>query len=96
MWRRAREAYQVGRTVSLGVNYSKDAFGGGFYRSRTIDEPTNDTMKIYEVCKELLDEFYAERPVRQLAISLSKLETERSMQLSFLTSKNGKGENLAR
>jgi len=31
----------------------------------------------------LLDEFYAERPVRKLSISLSKLETERSMQLSF-------------
>ncbi|MEK4282993.1 Y-family DNA polymerase [Ureibacillus sp. FSL K6-0165] len=92
--RRAREAYQIGRTISLGVSYSKDAFGGGFHRSRTIDEPTNDTMKIYEVCKELLDEFYAERPVRQLAISLSKLETERSMQLSFFDQQKWKRRKL--
>lgn len=81
--RRAREAYHVGRTISLGVGYSRDAFGGGFSRSRTIDEPTNDTMKIYEVCKQLLDEYYAERPVRKITISLSNLESERSMQLSL-------------
>ncbi|MED3764230.1 UV damage repair protein UvrX [Ureibacillus sp. FSL K6-8385] len=92
--RRAREAHQAGRTVSLGVGYSKDAFGGGFLRSRTIDEPTNDTMKIYEVCKELLDEYYAERPVRQITISLSKLETERSMQLSFFDRQKWKRRKL--
>lgn len=60
--RRAREAQQIGRTISLGLGYSKDAFGGGFHHSRTIYEPTNDTMKIYKVCERLLDEFYAERP----------------------------------
>ena len=81
--RRAREAHQVGRTISLGVSYSKDAFGGGFHRARTIDEPTNDTMAIYRVCKQLLDEHYAERPVRQISISISKLESERSMQLTL-------------
>lgn len=81
--RRAREAYQVGRTITLGVTYSKDAFGGGFHRARTIDEPTNDTMKIFKVCEQLLDEFYAERPVRHIDISLTKLESERSMQLSL-------------
>ncbi|MEK9197346.1 UV damage repair protein UvrX [Ureibacillus sp. 179-F W5.1 NHS] len=81
--RRAREAYQVGRTISLGVSYSKDAFGGGFHRARTIDEPTNDTMKIYKVCEQLLDEHYAERPVRQISLSISKLESENSMQLSL-------------
>lgn len=81
--RRARESYHIGRTISLGVSYSRDAFGGGFSHSRTIDEPTNDTMKIYEVCKQLLDEYYEERPVRKITISLSNLETERSVQLSL-------------
>ena len=92
--RRAREAYQAGRTISLGVSYSKDAFGGGFHHARTMDEPTNDTMKIYEVCRELFDEHYAERPVRQIAISLSKLETERSMQLSFFDQQKWKRRKL--
>ncbi|SOC11696.1 DNA polymerase V [Ureibacillus xyleni] len=92
--RRAREAYQVGRTISLGVSYSRDAFGGGFYRARTIDEPTNDTMKVYKVCWELLDEFYAERPVRQITISISNLESENSMQLSLFDDKKWKRRKL--
>lgn len=92
--RRAREAYQVGRTISLGVSYSKHAFGGGFYRSYTIDEPTNDTMKIYKVCEHLLDQYYAERPVRQLSLSISKLESEHSMQLSLFDDEKWKRRKL--
>lgn len=92
--RRAREAYQVGRTVSLGISYSHDAFGGGFQRAHTIDEPTNDTMKVYKVCEQLLDQYYAERPVRKITISLSKLESERSMQLSLFDHKKWKKRKL--
>lgn len=92
--RRAREAFQVGRTISLGISYSKNAFGGGFHRSYTMDEPTNDTMKIYKVCMQLLDEYYAERPVRQVYISISKLESEHSMQLSLFDDKKWKNRKL--
>ena len=81
--RRAREASQVGRTISFSLGYSKNAFGGGFSHSRTLDEATNDTMQLYRVCCELFDQYYAERPARSLSISLSNLESERSMQLSF-------------
>ena len=81
--RRAREAQQIGRTISLGLGYSKDAFGGGFHRSKTIDEPTNETLTIYNTCVALLDEFYAERPARQLTVTLSNVESEHSMQLSL-------------
>lgn len=78
--RRAREAKKVGRTVTLGLGYSKNAFGGGFSRAHTIDTPTNDTLQIYAVCKQLFYTFYGERPVRQLSISLSNIENERSIQ----------------
>lgn len=81
--RRARESKKVGRTISLGLSYSKDAFGGGFQRARTIDEPTNDTLKIFQVCKTLFNEFYAERPARKLTVTLSNIESEYSMQLSL-------------
>ncbi len=92
--RRAREAYQVGRTITLSVSYSRDAFGGGFQRAHTIDEPTNDTMKIYKVCEQLLDQYYAERSVRKITISLSKLESERSVQLSLFDHKKWKKRKL--
>lgn len=81
--RRAREAYMVGRTISLGLSYSKHAFGGGFHHSKTIDEPTNDTLIIYKVCINLFDSFYAERPARKLSVTLSNVESEYSMQLSL-------------
>lgn len=81
--RRAREANMAGRTIHLSVGYSKEAFGGGFNRSRSIDEPTNATMKIYKVCEQIFDSFYDRSPVRKLSISITNLEPENSMQLSL-------------
>ncbi|MFS0575057.1 DNA polymerase IV [Sporosarcina sp. 179-K 3D1 HS] len=80
---RARQAGRMGRTVHLAVGYSKHALGGGFGRSRTMEEATNDTMVIHRLCTELLDEFHDGRPVRRLHISLGNLEEEHSMQLSL-------------
>lgn len=80
---RAREAGRAGRTVHLSVGYSKDALGGGFGRSRSMHEATNDTMKIFRLCTVLLDEFHDGRPARRLAVSLANLEEEHSMQLSL-------------
>lgn len=45
--RRAREAGKAGCTVHLSIGYSKRALDGGFSRSRSMREATNDTMKIY-------------------------------------------------
>ena len=92
--RRAREAYKVGRTITLGIAYSKNAFGGGFQRSHTIDEATNDTMAIYRVCQQILNEHYNERPVRQISVSITKLESEHSMQLNFFDTSRFKRRKL--
>ena len=81
--RRAREAGKAGRTVHLGAEYSKNAFGGGFHRSHSMEEPTNDTMKIYETCVKLFHEHFDGRPVRRLSVMLSNIEPEHSMQLSL-------------
>lgn len=93
--KRARDTFQAARTISLGIGYSKDAFGGGFQRSRTIHEGTNDTMKIYNVCLDLLKENYNRNPVRQISISITKLEDEHSMQLNFFEKDNWKIRKLA-
>lgn len=93
--KRARDKYQAARTISLGLGYSKNAFGGGFSRSRTIHEATNDTMKIYEVCKQLFKENYTQKPVRQLSVSITKLEDEHSMQLSLFEKEKWKNRKLA-
>ncbi len=93
--KRARDTYQAARTITLGLGYSKNAFGGGFQRARTIYEATNDTMKIYKVCLDLLKENYDNKPVRQLSISITKLEDEHSMQLSLFEKDNWKNRQLA-
>lgn len=93
--KRARDKYQAARTISLGLGYSKNAFGGGFSRSRTIHEATNETMKIYVVCKQLLNENYTQKPVRQLSVSITKLEDEHSMQLSLFEKEKWKNRKLA-
>lgn len=80
---RTRKARRMGRTIHLSVVYSKSVFGGGFSRSRSIDEATNDTLKIYRVCQEIFHEHFQHKPVRQISLSISNLEEESSMQLSL-------------
>ncbi|MFD1738751.1 UV damage repair protein UvrX [Bacillus salitolerans] len=81
--RRARQHKKAGRTVSLGIGYSKDEFGGGFHRSRTVDSPTNITLDLYKVCLELFEENYRGKTVRKIAIALSNIVDDDQMQLNL-------------
>lgn len=81
--RRARQHGKAGRTVSLGIGYSKDEFGGGFYRSRTINEPTNITLDLYNVCLELFEENFQGKTVRKIAVTLSNIVEDNEMQLNL-------------
>jgi len=92
--RRAREAGKVGKTVHLSMGYSKDVFGGGFSRSRTMDELTNETLKIYNLCQNLFYEFHEDKPVRHIAVSVTNLEHESSMQLSLFEERKWKKRKL--
>lgn len=91
---RARQAGRAGRTIQLGVGYSKTAFGGGFSRSRSIHEATNETMQIYRVCQALFHEHYIGKPVRQISLSISNLEEESSMQLSLFEARKWENRKL--
>lgn len=90
-----REAGFVGRTVSLGLTYSRQAMKPSFYRSVTLDEPTGDTMKIYKAIKRLFHEHFSEEPVRQLAIRITKLEVQNSVQLDLFDDQKEKRQNLS-
>ncbi|WP_338451720.1 UV damage repair protein UvrX [Niallia oryzisoli] len=81
--KRARTHRKAGRTISFGVSYSQDEFGGGFYRSRTIEHPTNVTMEIYRVCLELFHEHYEGKTVRKITLALSKLSDDVSFQFDL-------------
>lgn len=49
-----------------------DELGGGFYRSKTIDLPTNITMDIYRCCLMLFN--YSGKTVRSISVTLSNIE----------------------
>ncbi|MDR6998638.1 DNA polymerase thumb domain-containing protein [Neobacillus niacini] len=81
--RRTRTHRKAGRTISLGIGYSQDEFGGGFYRSRTIAQPTNVTMELYRVCLELFHEHYNGKTVRQISLSLGNIVDDKELQLDL-------------
>ncbi len=82
--RRARTAKKAGRTVSLGIGYSKDEFGGGgFQRSITLQDATNITLEIYKACLKLFHQYYHGQTVRSISISLSNIVNDDQVQLSL-------------
>ncbi|MGE7020397.1 DNA polymerase thumb domain-containing protein [Solibacillus cecembensis] len=81
--KRTRDAGFVGRTISLGLSYSRQAMTKGFHRSRTIEVPTNETLVMHKMCIELLDEHFKGEPARQLSVRISNLEREQSIQLDL-------------
>lgn len=88
--KRARAHHHAGRTISFGLSYSKEEFGGGFHRSRTIENPTNITMEIYRVCLELMRENYHGQTVRQISLSIGKLERDDEVQLDLFDTNSWK------
>lgn len=92
--RRARTHRKAGRTVSLGIGYSQEEFGGGFQRSRTIEQPTNVTMELYRVCLELFRENYNGHTVRNISITLGNVVDDRELQLSLFDLGAGKRRQL--
>lgn len=92
--KRARAYRKAGRTVSLGLGYSKDEGGGGFHRSKSIDSPTNITTEMYDVCMQLFNEFYSHQTVRKISISLSNITEDEAMQLSLFEQDRDKKRDL--
>lgn len=92
--RRTREAGYVGRTITLGLSYSDRAMTKGFYRSKTIEAPTNETMVMYRTCMELLNQHFEGEPARQLSVRLTNLEPERSIQLDLFDTRKEKRQIL--
>ncbi|MFJ7678047.1 Y-family DNA polymerase [Peribacillus sp. NPDC097264] len=94
--RRARTHRKAGRTISLSIGYSKDEFGGGFHRSRSIEEPTNITMELYKVCLELFHEnYHKQKTVRSVSVTLSNIVDDNEMQLTLFDASRWKKRELS-
>ncbi|SDJ55452.1 DNA polymerase IV [Salimicrobium halophilum] len=81
--RRARESYHVGRTVHIGIGYTKET-GGGFSRSTSLHLPTNLTMDMYKAVVSLFHRHYEKNnSIRRVYVSLTNLEYDGALQLDF-------------
>ncbi|MEW9673594.1 hypothetical protein [Ammoniphilus sp. 3BR4] len=75
----------AGRTISLGMGYSKEV-SGGFSRSMSIQIPTNFEDEVYDVCLKLFEKFYVPgTDVRNLYVCLSNLCTDEEIQLDMFS-----------
>lgn len=92
--RRARTAKKAGRTVSLGIGYSKHDSHSGFYRSITLDSATNITKEIYDACLLLFRKHYRLGIVRKISVSLSNVVEDNELQLSLFGFNKGKNRDL--
>jgi len=81
--RRARSKRLAGRTISMSIGYSNEIGGGGFSRSFSLNYATSVTMDIYKACLKILNDNYTGEVVRQVHVSLSKLEADELEQLSL-------------
>ncbi|ASK63276.1 UV damage repair protein UvrX [Virgibacillus phasianinus] len=85
--RRARTVDKAGRTIHLGISYSK-VTGGGFSRSRSITLPTNITMEIYHICMQLFIGFYdGVSDIRHVYVTLDNLYDNAETQLDLFENK---------
>ena len=90
--RRARTAEKIGKTIHLGVSYSKET-AGGFSRSRSIEIPTNITMEMHHVCMQLFEEFYdGESSIRHVYVTLGNLYDKRETQLDLFEDRSKKSD----
>lgn len=88
--RRARTVQVAGKTIQLGISYSKET-GGGFSRSTSISIPTNATMDMYHVCMGLFFRFYDGRSsIRRVDVTLTNLYTKQDTQLSLFENRTKK------
>lgn len=86
--RRARKDGMLGRTVSLGIGYSKNVFRKGFSHAVTIDTPTYFDDELYSTCIKIFDRFYEPgSDVRNVYVCLSNLGSDKEVQLDMFSFK---------
>ncbi|HJV46111.1 MAG TPA: UV damage repair protein UvrX [Bacillota bacterium] len=94
---RARKDGMAGRTISVGIGYSRD-IDGGFSRSMSIDTPTNFEDEMYQACEKIFDQYYQpDTPTRNVYVALSNLSSDQEVQLDlFNYQTREKKRNLAK
>lgn len=85
---RARKDRMAGRTISLGIGYSKDGDREGFSRSMSMEMPTNLEDEVCAICYRLFEQYYISgAEVRNVYVCLSNLHSDEQVQLDMFSFK---------
>jgi DNA polymerase V len=79
---RLRLNHKVCSSISLGITYSKE-IGSGFYHNIKLDNPTDSSKEITDICNLIFDKYYDELPIRKVSISCGKIASKVGIQLSL-------------
>lgn len=80
---RARQSQQLGETVKVfakGANFEQPF---SFLRQRPLPSPSHYSLDLYNVAVPLFEHFWSGQPVRQIGVTLSKLSSSHTRQLSL-------------
>src|SRR6056297_2283694 len=86
--KRARSRNLTGKTISLGLIYSKEELESGFHRQKTIDVYTNLSSDIYDTAVILLNKHYRGQAVRKVRVSLGNFSNKANLQLNIFNNKS--------
>lgn len=81
--RRARSKGLMGETASLGCRGADFDRPTGFHRQVKLVAPTNDGRTLFEAAWPLFAQFWDGAPVRQVAVTLSQLRSDETVQLDL-------------
>lgn len=79
---RLRKNNKVASIVCFGIGYSKND-KGGFYHSIKLDTETDNAYEILKCCMTIFDNYYKDKPIRRVSISLGGIKSKKFVQLSL-------------
>ena len=89
---RLRVNNKEARVIGFGISYSKD-IQGGFYHSLKLDNPTDSTKEITDMCNIIFDRYYEGLPIRRVSISCGGLTSKKGVQLNLFEDHETKTKN---
>ncbi|MFW6305944.1 MAG: UV damage repair protein UvrX [Bacillota bacterium] len=84
---RARNKNLIGKTIVLGIGYSKSEKKPGFHVQRTRQEYTNLASEVFQIALQLFGENYKGEAVRKVSVALGNLSGASSMKLNLFEDK---------
>ena len=86
---RLRASNQECQVIGFGIGYSKEIHRN-FYHSIKLDNPTDSTKEITNICLLIFDRYYTNMPIRKVSISCGGLVKKTGVQLNLFESNNEK------